>query len=150
MNISTKLPQLLLRISLGIGFIVPVLDRLGQLGLPGEKNISWGNWENFIGYTGLLLPFLSPPMVNVMGTLATILELIIGLALIMGIKTRLAALGSFGLTLSFAICMILFVGFKAPVNFAVFPVCAGSFLLAAIPTYEWSIDQYFSNSRKNS
>ena len=148
MNISTKLPQLFLRLSLGVGFIVPILDRLSQLGLPGEKNISWGNWENFIDYTSMLMPFLNRPLVNVMGSVATILELIIGITLILGIKTRLAAFGSFGLTLTFAICMATFLGFKAPINYSVFPVCAGSLLLAAIQTHEWSVDQYFLNSHK--
>jgi len=146
MKNSSKLPQLLLRIALGIGFIVTVLDRLGFLGPLGTNNIEWGNWDNFINYTGTLLPFLRRPAVSIMGSIATLSESVIGVLLIIGFKTRPAAIGSCILTLSFALAMTLFLGIKAPINFAVFPFCAASLLLATIPVYEWSIDNFLTSS----
>lgn len=142
MKNSFKIPQLLLRLALGIGFLVTVSDRLGILGPmgPGNKNIEWGNWNNFITYTGTLMPFLDWPVVEIMGGIATFAEAIIGILLITGFKTRVAAIASCGLTLIFALSMTLFLGIKAPINFAVFPVCTASLLLATIPVYNWSID----------
>lgn len=142
MENSFKIPQLLLRIALGIGFLVTVSDRLGFLGPMGTNNIEWGNWHNFINYTGTLMPFLDRPAVNIMGSIATLSEAIIGILLITGFKTRQAAIASCLLTLIFAISMTVFLGIKAPINFAVFPVCVASLLLSTIPVYEWSIDNF--------
>jgi uncharacterized membrane protein YphA (DoxX/SURF4 family) len=144
MKNSFKIPQLLLRIALGTGFLVTVSDRLGILGPMGteNKNIEWGNWDNFITYTGTLMPFLDRPVVNIMGGIATLAEAIIGILLVIGFKTRLVAISSCILTLIFALAMTLFLGIKAPINFAVFPVCTASFLLATIPVYKWSIDNF--------
>lgn len=149
MKQTFKLPQLLLRISLGVGFITPVLDRLGFLGSFGGRNIEWGNWANFINYTATLMPFLGKPVVNVMGILATIAESVIGISLIIGCKTRLAAVGSFLLTLTFASMMSLFLGLKLPINFATFSVCTASLLLATIPVYEWSVDRVLERAQKS-
>ena len=149
MKHSFTVPQLLLRIALGVGFITPVLDRLGFLGSFGGRNIEWGNWDNFINYTGTLMPFLAKPVVNVMGILATIAETVIGISLIIGFKTRLAAIGSFLLTLIFASMMSIFLGLKLPINFATFTVCTASLLLGTIPVYEWSMDRILTKSPKS-
>ena len=149
MENAFKLPQFLLRLSVGVGFITPVLDRLGFLGPLGDRNIEWGNWDNFISYTGTLMPFLDKPAVNVMGVLATIAETVIGISLIIGFKTRLAAIGSFLLTLTFASLMSIFLGPKLPINFATFSVCTASLLLATIPVYEWSIDRFLMRPPKS-
>ena len=148
MKNSFKVPQLLLRITLGIGFLTPVFDRLGFLGTFGGRNIEWGNWENFINYTGTLMPFLARPAVNVMGGIATCAEAILGILLIVGFKTRQAAIGSCLLTLAFATSMSIFIGIKAPINFATFPFCAASLLLATIPVYAWSVDGLFKSAAK--
>ncbi|HEY4108138.1 DoxX family membrane protein [Puia sp.] len=143
MTNSLKLPQLLLRLALGVGFLTTVSDRLGLLGPFGTPNIEWGNWHSFIDYTGTLMPFLDRPAVNIMGGVATTLELIIGILLIIGFKTRMAAIASCLLTLVFALTMTVFLGIKAPINFAVFIICSASLLLSKIPVYDWSIDTYF-------
>ena len=148
MKNSFKLPQFLLRIALGTGFIVTVSDRLGFLGPFGTNNIEWGNWDNFINYTGTLMPFLDKPAVNIMGAIATSAEAVIGVMLIIGLKTRIAAVSSCLLTLSFATAMALFLGIKAPINFGVFPICTASLLLSIIPVYKWSIDNFLTRSAK--
>lgn len=144
MKNSFKTPQLLLRLALGIGFISTVSDRLGLLG-PMGGNIEWGNWNNFINYTATLMPFLDRPAVEIMGSLATAAEAIIGVLLIAGLKTRQAAMASCLLTLIFALAMTIFLGIKAPLNFAVFSTCSGSLLLATIPVYNWSLDNLFAH-----
>ncbi len=145
MKNSFKIPQLLLRIALGIGFLTTVSDRLGLLPA-GTRNIEWGAWDKFIDYTGTLMPFLDRPVVNIMGGIATFLEASIGILLIIGFKTRWAAIAGCGLTLIFALAMTIFLGIKAPINFAVFSTCTGSLLLSTIPVYYWSIDNAGNNS----
>ncbi|WP_073231787.1 DoxX family protein [Pedobacter caeni] len=144
MKINHKFPQFYLRLALGIGFIVPVLDRIGWLGPAGSKNVGWGNWDNFVDYTNTLMPFLERPMANVMGGIATIAEVLFGLMLIIGLKTRVAAFGSFLLTLSFGLCMAMSLGLKAPLNYSVFAVSGASLLLSTMSGYKWSLDEYFS------
>ena len=147
MKNSFKTPQLLLRLALGIGFLTTVSDRLGLLP-SGTRNVEWGNWDSFITYTGTLMPFLDRPAVNVMGGIATLSEATIGILLIIGFKTRQVAIASSILTLVFALAMTLFLGIKAPINFAVFSTCTGSLLLATMPAYEWSIDNLFTSTAK--
>lgn len=146
MKNSFKTPQLLLRIALGIGFLTTVSDRLGLLGPMETNNIEWGNWHNFIDYTSTLMPFLDRPVVNIMGGIATVAETIIGIMLIIGLKTRQTAIASCMLTFIFALAMTTFLGIKAPINFAVFITCTTSLLLATIPVYHWSLDNLFSKN----
>jgi uncharacterized membrane protein YphA (DoxX/SURF4 family) len=143
MKDSFKIPQFLLRFALGITFLTPVSDRLGLLGPAGTGNVEWGNWDNFISYTTTLMPFLDRPMVNVMGGIATVFELLIGVLLIIGFKTKYAAIAGSLLTLTFIVFMTLFVGIQKPINFGVFTATAASFLLSRIPNYEWSLDNFF-------
>src|SRR4051812_5604884 len=97
--------QLYLRLALGIGFIYPVLDRIGWLGPAGQHNVGWGTWKSFLDYTYVLLPFLSRSLSDFMGLLATIAELSFGILLLIGFQTRLVAIGSFAITLIFGLCM---------------------------------------------
>lgn len=140
MKNHTGFAQLYLRLALGIGFIYPVLDRIGFLGPAGQNNVGWGNWESFLAYTHVLMPYLSKSLSDVMGWVATLGEAIFGLLLIIGYQTRQVAKGSFVLTLAFALSMAIFLGSKAPFNYSVFAVSAGALLLSAIPHYRWSID----------
>lgn len=133
--------QLYLRLALGIGFILPVLDRLGMLGLPGSPNVGWGNWSNFADYTHSLMPYLSRSLAEIFGALASIGEVLFGIMLIIGYKTRYAAIGSGFLTLTFALSMLFFAGYRAPFNYSVFVCSAAGFLLSAIENYKWSIDE---------
>jgi putative oxidoreductase len=144
MKTRCDIAQLFLRLSLGIGFLLPVLDRFGLLGQPGEKGINWGKWENFVGYTNVLLPYVNAAVANLMGTAATAAEITFAIALIIGFKTRLASLGSFLLTLLFALSMFFFIGKNAPFASSVFTVSAASLLLSCVPVYKWGIDD--SNS----
>lgn len=140
MKNSTHFPQLFLRLALGIGFILPVMDRFGWLGVPGNPTVGWGNWSIFLDYTNSLMPYLSRPLANIMAIIATAGELIFGVLLIIGYKIRLAAAGSFLLTLMFALSMLFFANYRAPFNYSVFVVSASSLLLATIPNYKWALE----------
>lgn len=150
MNKTTSFAQMYLRLALGIGFILPVLDRLGYLGAPGSPNVGWGNWTNFVAYTQSLVPYLSLQLANFSGLVATILEVVFGILLIVGYKTKLAAFGSSLLTLVFALSMLFFAGYRAPFNYSVFVVSASSLLLACFNEYKWSIDAGLKRINKRS
>lgn len=143
-NNKFDVPQLFLRLALGVGFILPVMDRLGWLGAAGENGNAWGNWPNFVGYTHTLMPYMSVDLAGIMAILATAAEIIFGITLIIGFKTRQAAQGSFLLTLLFALSMLIFSGVREPFNYSVFTDSAAALLLAAIPSYRWSIDDLIS------
>ncbi|WP_293307814.1 DoxX family protein [Pedobacter sp. UBA5917] len=132
--------QLFLRLALGIGFILPVMDRFGWLGAPGSPTVGWGSWAIFLDYTNSLMPYLSRPLANIMGIIATAGELVFGILMIIGYKIKPAAIGSFLLTLAFALSMLIFANYRAPFNYSVFVVSASSLVLATLPGYKWSID----------
>src|ERR1700754_759878 len=135
-----KIAQLVLRFALGIGFLLPVMDRIGWLGTPASGTAAWGNWSNFVSYTNKLLPFLPPAGASFMGLIATIAEVTFGIALIIGFRTQKAALGAAVLTFIFGLCMALFMGIAAPFKYPVFVFTGASLLLSGLPADTWSID----------
>ncbi|ETZ20969.1 DoxX family protein [Pedobacter sp. V48] len=149
MENTFKIPQLLLRFALGITFLTPVLDRLGILGEPGIGNIEWGNWENFIKYTTTLMPIFDRPMVNIMGMVATISEMTVGVCLILGLKTKYSALGAALITFTFIVFMTISLGIQKPINYGVFTASAASLLLSFVPKYSWSLDNLLNKKKEN-
>ena len=142
---ESKLPvvQFFLRLALGIGFLVPGLDRLGAWGANGSSNnVSWGDWNHFMIYARQTMSFFPVGVVNVLAVIATAAELTFGALLIMGLFTRWAATGSGILTICFALSMMISFGVASPISYSVFTVSAASFLLATIPTYAWSLDEW--------
>ena len=129
-----------LRIALGAGFLSAVADRFGMWGPPGGPRIAWGNFHNFLVYTGELNPWFPNSLILTVGWTATICEVVLGIALILGFRTRIAALSSGLLTLAFALGMVCGTGVKSPLDASVFVVSASSFLLAEAKFYPWSLD----------
>ena len=140
MTRQQDLAQIVLRLALGAGFILPVLDRLGYLGVPGSKTAAWGSWEVFTRYTHTLMPFLSDGATGVMAFLVTVLESIFGICLIVGYRIRLAAAGAALLTFIFGLCMALFIGISAPFKYPVLVFTGAAWVLSTIPSYRWSLD----------
>lgn len=134
--------SLYLRLALGAGFLSAVADRLGWWGSPGTPNVAWGNFQNFLSYTAKLNPWFPRVWIPAIGWTATICEACFGMMLIIGYRTRWAALLSGLLALAFAIGMVCGVGVHAPLNYSVFVVSAGSFLLAGVKRYPLSLDNW--------
>ena len=133
---------LYLRLALGIGFLSAVADRLGWWGPPGTPNVAWGNFQNFLTYTAKLNPWFSESWIPAIGLTATACEICLGVMLIIGYRTRLAAIFSGLLALAFAVGMVCGIGIHAPLNYSVFVVSAGSFLLADAGRYPVSLDRW--------
>jgi uncharacterized membrane protein YphA (DoxX/SURF4 family) len=76
------------------------------------------------------LPYLSTTLVAVAGWASTVAEIVLGVALLAGVRVRLAALASGVLLLTFAIAMTTALGPEAPLSYSVWTAAAGAFLLA--------------------
>lgn len=122
-----------LRWALGVTLLSAVADRFGLWGPPGAVNISWGNWPRFVAYTAQVNSFLPAAVAPELAVVATVAELALGLALLLGVWPRLVAWATCGLLTLFAVAMTFSFGVKAPLNFSVFVDAAGALLLAAWP-----------------
>jgi uncharacterized membrane protein YphA (DoxX/SURF4 family) len=142
-NITIPQAGLILRIVLGITMLSAVADRFGLWGAPGDPGVAWGNWENFIAYTQTLNSFASKSVAGILGALATIFEIIFGLLLIIGFKTRIIALGTSGLMLLFAVSMAISVSIKAPFDYSVLTSSAAALLLSTIGRTSFAFDNKF-------
>ena len=80
-------------------------------------------------------------MIPPLGVIATSAEIVFGLLLLVGWHTRVAALLSGLLLLTFAVAMTLALGIKAPLNFAVFTGVGGALVLASCERFPFSVDE---------
>jgi len=138
---SASYAALLLRIGLGAGFLSAVADRLGLWGAFGQPNVEWGNFSRFLEYTHTLNWYLPSRMIPALGVIATGAEALFGLLLIVGWHTRVTALLSGLLLLTFGTAMTLALGIKAPLNFAVLTGIGGALLLANCENFPFSVDE---------
>lgn len=99
-----------LRVALGGSFLSAVADRFGLWGLYGYPNVSWGSYSRFVAYTAELLWFLPSRTVPAVALGATAAELVCGLLLVLGWKTRLTSLLSGVLLTTFALSMTVALG----------------------------------------
>ena len=135
---------LLLRVGLGVGFLSAVADRLGLWGAFGQPNVEWGNFSRFLEYTHTLNWYLPAGMILPLGIIATGAEILFGFLLVVGWRTRVAALLSGLLLLTFGVSMTLALGIKAPLNFAVLTGIGGALLLASRESFPFSVDELLS------
>jgi uncharacterized membrane protein YphA (DoxX/SURF4 family) len=133
--------SLFVRLALGISFLSAVADRFGGWGVYGQPHVAWGNFPRFTAYTGTLLWFMPAALFPLLAWIASVAETVLGLALVLGLFTRIAALLSGILLLLFALAMTFALGLKAPLDFSVFSASGGAFLLAAFGRYPWSLDK---------
>jgi thiosulfate dehydrogenase (quinone) large subunit len=129
-----------LRLALAAGFLTAVSDRFGVWGPPGERNVSWGDFQRFTAYTGLLNPWAPAALIPPLAWFVTVAETILAWALIAGIGTRYVALASGALLALFALGMTMGTGVKSALNYSVFAASAGAFVLATAESYRWSLD----------
>lgn len=132
--------SVVLRLALGFSFLSAVADRFGLWGAYGEPNVAWGNFARFAAYTGQLTWFVPKATVPIMAVAATCAETLLGILLVLGWQTRIAALSSGVLLLLFAVGMTGATGIKAPLDYSVFSAMGGAFLLAGCAEYPFSID----------
>jgi putative oxidoreductase len=125
---------LMLRIALAADFLSAVASRLGFWGSHSS------GWTNFLSYTAEVNSFLPKSFIPFVAVTSTVLETCLALLLLVGFKTREAAIGSAVLMLMFALAMTFSFGVKEPFDYSVFADSFAAFLLATMPKYRWSLD----------
>ena len=143
-----KFSSVFLRLALGISFLSAVADRFGIWGAYGQPNVSWGDYARFVTYTAKLNWFLPAAMIPTLAMIATAAETIFGLLLVLGWKTRIAAVLSGLLLITFALTMTLALGVKAPLNLSVFSAAGGALLLGACGKFPLSLDELLQRNRQ--
>ena len=134
---------LLLRFAMAFTFLIIVAGRLGLL----EKYSA--NWDRFLAYTAEVNSFAPKSIIPFLAVSATALEIIIAILLLLGYKTKWAALCSAILTLTYALAMWYSFGIKEPIDYSVFVDSAACFLLFTFPYYRWSLDEKISKLKIN-
>jgi len=132
-DVLTRVAPLSLRWVLGLTMLSAVADRFGLWDPPGTTNVSWGDWSHFVAYTAKVNSFLPGALAPALAIMATVAELLLGVALILGVFCRQVALASATLLTLFAIAMTWSFGIKAPLNFSVFVDAAAALVLSAWP-----------------
>ena len=128
------------RAALGGSFLLSVSDRLGLYGNPGERGVSWGTFERFLGYAAKVNAFAPAWMIPSLGTAATVLELLFGVTLVLGLALRWVAFGSAGLLFLFGSAMAISFGIKSPFDFSVFAAMCCALFLSLAGSNRWTVD----------
>jgi thiosulfate dehydrogenase [quinone] large subunit len=137
-----KYIKILLRFAIAFSFLSAVADRFGFW----SKEISvWGNWENFLSYTQLINPWFPENLTYIVGTLATIAEIVFALFLIIGLKTELFAKLSGILLMLFALSITFSTGIKGAFDYSVFSAAAAAFALSTMKEKWLEVDVLLSN-----
>jgi len=137
---STNIAQLFLRYAIAFSFLSAVADRFGFWGAAGSAGVSWGNWKNFVNYANTLNFYLPTQLGEIAAIIATVLEVLFALLLVIGFKIRLTAIASGIMLLVFALTMSISIGIKAPFDYSVWTGAAACFLLSCFKNYKYSID----------
>jgi putative oxidoreductase len=123
--------MLYLRLALGASFLSGIADRFG---LYRGRNVGYGNFAGFTRYTAQVNSFMPSSTIPFLAWAATAAEVAFGLALVLGIWLRWAALGSSILLLLFGTAMAISFGIKSPLDYSVFSASAGALVLAIYET----------------
>ena len=121
-----RLGVLYARIALGAAFLSGIASRFGLYG----KNVGYGNFANFVKYTAEVNSFMPAFTIPFLAWSATVAELVLGIALIIGVWPRWVALASAILLVLFGVAMTISFGIKSPLDYSVFSASAAAVLLA--------------------
>jgi uncharacterized membrane protein YphA (DoxX/SURF4 family) len=115
------------RIALGAAFLSGIADRLGLWG----KDVGYRNFAGFLRYTAEVNGFMPAATIPFLAWAATIAELVLGIALVIGVQLKWTALSSALLLLLFGTAMAISFGIKSPLDYSVFSAAAAALMLAA-------------------
>ena len=114
------------RLALGAAFLSGIASRFGWWG----AGVGYGSWANFVKYTGEVNAFMPRAAIPYLAVAATVAELVLGVALVIGYRLRWTALASAALLALFGLAMAVSFGPKEPLDYSVFSACAAALLLA--------------------
>jgi putative oxidoreductase len=126
-----RLGMLYVRLALGAAFLSGIADRFGFY---SGRNVGYGNFAGFVSYTAKVNSFMPASTIPFLAWAATAAEFFLGLALVLGLWVRWAALGSALLLILFGTAMAVSFGIKSPLDYSVFSASAAAFLAASYQT----------------
>jgi putative oxidoreductase len=112
------------RLALGAAFLSAVASRFGLYGKASS------GFKNFLQYTAEVNSFMPAATIPYLAWGATVAELSLGIALILGLWLRWTALGAAVLLAIFGTAMAISFGIKSPMDYSVFSASAAAVLLA--------------------
>ena len=133
------------RLIIGIAFLENVIDRLGFIGPPGAPGVSWGDFAHFVAYTAQVNAFAPAELIPALAVLATIAEGTFALTMLLGIRVRLAAIGSALLLFVFASAMVM--SGLSEMQYGVYLMSATAWALATVNASALSVDARRPRSR---
>ena len=119
MNLRKNL-VIVTRLMLAVIYFWVVADRLGLLGKAGNMGVVWGNFDSFLDYTATLNPWMPRAVSDILGYVATIIEIILGVLLMTGIRLKEASLVSASLLIIFTLSMAVSLGVSTALDFIIF------------------------------
>ena len=138
--------KLFLRLTIVASMLSSVADRFG---IWAKELCTWGDMDKFVAYTQSLIPYIPANAVPVLAWTATVLEVLLPLCLLVGLKLKWTASLSGLMILVFAIAMATSVGIKAPLNYSTFTASAAAFGILACGKGIWEVDNLMGNRRHN-
>ena len=117
------------RVAIGAAFLSAVCARFGLW----DGTLDLDHFPRFIQLTAEVNSFMPAATIPWLAWAATIAELSLGLALIIGFHTRIAGVGAALLLALFGTAMAISYGLKEPMDYSVFSASAGALLLALVP-----------------
>lgn len=143
---QSKLIKLFLRLGIALSFLSAVADRFG---LWSAEVSVWGNWRSFVDYTAVINPWMPIAIIPVLASIATFVEIVFALFLLIGFKTELFAKLSGVLILIFALSMTFSVGIKSGFDYSVFTASAAAFGLSLLKEKWLEVDNLLSKKNSN-
>lgn len=142
-----QIAKLFLRLTVAVSMLSAVADRFG---LWAKEFCMWGNMDKFIAYTQTLIPYIPANYVVYLAWTATVLEVLLPICLLLGLKLRWTASLSGLMILTFALAMATSLGIKAAIDYSAFTASAAAFGILACGNGFWEMDNLFGNKRSGS
>ena len=141
-----QIAKLFLRLTVASSMLSAVEDRFG---LWPKELCMWGDMDKFIAYTQSLMPYIPADAVPVLAWIATVLEVLLSICLLIGLKLKWTASITGLMILAVAIAMATSMGFKAPLDYSTFTASAAAFGILACGDGVLEIDNMFGRRRYN-
>lgn len=130
----------LIRALMAGDFLLAVADRFGVLGPRGAPGVVSGDFAHFIDYTRSVASFAPDSLAPTLAVVATIVEITLATALLLGFRLQLAALGAALLLATYGASMMISLPAAEQFHYNVFVLSAGMLTLATLNGSPLSVD----------